>query len=71
MTAHGNYCTWRAYLSNLPDDLKLDIAAASTDAPTKDKAAFDRLPDGKDEGFVGVGRKDYADIVEMRKSAAE
>jgi phosphonate transport system substrate-binding protein len=71
VTARGNYCAWRAYLSDLPDDLKLDIAAAFADAPTEDKAAFDRLPDGKDEGFVAVGRKDYADIVEMRKSAAE
>lgn len=34
-------------------------------APTKDKAAFDRLSDGKDKEFVPVTHKDYADIVEM------
>jgi hypothetical protein len=32
-----------AYLSALPDDLKRGIAAAFIAAPTKDKAAFDRL----------------------------
>jgi phosphonate transport system substrate-binding protein len=71
VTALSNYRARRAYLSDLRDDLKLDIATAFADGPTKDKAAFDRLPDGKDEGFVAVGRKDYADIVKMRKSAAE
>lgn len=54
-----------AYLSNLPDDLKKSIVTAFTDAPTKDKAAFDRLSDGKDKEFVPVTHKDYADIVEM------
>jgi phosphonate transport system substrate-binding protein len=54
-----------AYLSNLPDDLKKSIATAFTDAPTKDKTAFDRLSDGKDKEFVPVTHKDYADIVEM------
>jgi phosphonate transport system substrate-binding protein len=54
-----------AYLSDLPDDLKKAIVVAFTDAPTKDKAAFDRLSDGKDKEFVPVTHKDYADIVEM------
>src|SRR5215472_8703407 len=54
-----------AYLSDLPDDLKQAIVAAFKDAPTKDKAAFDKLSDGKDQGFVPVTHKDYADIVEM------
>jgi phosphonate transport system substrate-binding protein len=54
-----------AYLSNLPDDLKKSIVTAFTDAPTKDKAAFDRLSDGKDKEFVPVTHADYADIVEM------
>src|SRR5215469_4673045 len=54
-----------AYLSDLPDDLKHAIVAAFKDAPTKDKAAFDKLSDGKDQGFVPVTHKDYADIVEM------
>jgi len=54
-----------AYLSDLPDDLKVAIRTAFAEAPTKDKAAFDRLSDGKDKEFVPVTHKDYADIVEM------
>jgi len=54
-----------AYLSDLPADLKKAIVTAFMAAPTKDKAAFDRLSDGKDKGFVRVSHKDYADIVEM------
>jgi phosphonate transport system substrate-binding protein len=34
-------------------------------APAKDKAAFDRLSDGKDREFVGVTHKEYQDTVEM------
>lgn len=54
-----------AYLADLPADLKRAIVTAFTEAPTKDKAAFDRLSDGKDKEFVPVTHKDYADIVEM------
>jgi phosphonate transport system substrate-binding protein len=54
-----------AYLSSLPDDLKKSILNAFMDAPTKDKAAFDRLSDGKDKEFVPVVHKDYQDTVEM------
>jgi len=54
-----------AYLSDLPDDLKVAIRTAFAEAPIKDKAAFDRLSDGKDKEFVPVSHKDYADIVEM------
>ena len=54
-----------AYLSSLPDDLKQSIDKAFMAAPTKDKAAFDRLSDGKDKEFVAVTHKDYEDIVEM------
>jgi phosphonate transport system substrate-binding protein len=54
-----------AYLSDLPDDLKKTILTAFLEAPTKDKAAFDKLSDGKDKEFVQVTHKDYADIVEM------
>src|SRR5579872_2834075 len=51
-----------AYLSDLPDDLKKTILTAFLDAPAKDKAAFDKLSDGKDKEFVQVTHKDYADI---------
>jgi phosphonate transport system substrate-binding protein len=54
-----------AYLIDLPDDLKKAIVTAFMEAPTKDKAAFDRLSDGKDKEFVAVTHKDYADIVDM------
>jgi len=54
-----------ARLSTLPDDLKAAIAKAFTDAPAKDKAAFDRLSDGKDKEFVPVTHQDYAETVEM------
>jgi phosphonate transport system substrate-binding protein len=54
-----------AYLSSLPDDLKKSILKAFMEAPTKDKAAFDRLSDGKDKEFVPVVHKDYEDTVEM------
>jgi phosphonate transport system substrate-binding protein len=54
-----------AYLSGLPDDLKKAIKQAFMDAPAKDKAAFDRLSDGKDKEFVPVTHKDYEDTVEM------
>src|SRR5215471_1270136 len=54
-----------AQLSTLPDDLKAAIAKAFADAPSKDKAAFDRLSDGKDKEFVPVTHKDYAETVEM------
>src|SRR5215831_17507306 len=54
-----------AQLSTLPADLKAAIAKAFMDAPTKDKAAFDRLSDAKDKEFVPVTHKDYAETVEM------
>ena len=41
-----------AYLSDLPDDLKAAINKAFLDAPTKDKAAFDKLSDGQKNGFA-------------------
>jgi phosphonate transport system substrate-binding protein len=54
-----------AYLSKLPDDLKQAINKAFMEAPTQDKAAFDRLSDAKDKEFVPVTHQDYKDTVEM------
>src|SRR5215467_2437341 len=54
-----------AYLSDLPDDLKKAINTAFADAPSKDKAAFDKLSDAKDKEFVPVTHKDYAETVDM------
>ena len=54
-----------AFLADLPDDLKKAITKAFVDAPASDKAAFDRLSDGKDLGFVEVTVKDYQESVKM------
>lgn len=54
-----------AYLTDLPADLKQAIVSAFTEAPAQDKAAFDRLSDGKDKEFVPVTHKDYVDTVAM------
>lgn len=56
-----------AYLSNLPPDLKSAIAKAFFEAPTKAKAAFDKLSDGKDREFVKVDAKAYEPVVELIK----
>ncbi|KTS24921.1 phosphonate ABC transporter substrate-binding protein [Methylobacterium indicum] len=54
-----------AVLSSLPDDLKQKIRQAFIELPTKDKAAFDKLSDGKDQGLTPVTLKDYQPIIEM------
>jgi phosphonate transport system substrate-binding protein len=56
-----------AYISDLPDDLKAAIAKAFVDAPTKDKAAFDRLSDGQKRGFQSVTTKDWDQTIELIK----
>jgi phosphonate transport system substrate-binding protein len=56
-----------AYSSNLPDDLKAAIGKAFFDAPTKDKAAFDRLSDGQKLGFHPAQTKDWDGTIELIK----
>jgi phosphonate transport system substrate-binding protein len=56
-----------AYLADLPPDLKAAIAKAFADAPTKAKAAFDKLSDGKDREFKTVDAKYYEPVVELIK----
>jgi len=56
-----------AYGSDLPDDLKAAIAKAFFDAPTKDKAAYDRLSDGQKKGFNPATTKDWDGTVELIK----
>ncbi|WP_445490361.1 phosphonate ABC transporter substrate-binding protein [Rhodopseudomonas sp. RCAM05734] len=56
-----------AYSSDLPDDLKAAIAKAFMDAPTKDKAAFDKLSDGQKKGFHPATTKDWDATVELIK----
>lgn len=56
-----------AYLDSLPADLKAAIQKAFLEAPTKAKAAFDKLSDGKDREFVKVDAKYYDPVVELIK----
>jgi phosphonate transport system substrate-binding protein len=56
-----------AFLASLPPDLKAAIVKAFNDAPTKAKAAFDKLSDGKDREFVKVDAKYYEPVVELIK----
>ncbi len=56
-----------AYLTSLPADLKAAIRQAFFDAPTKGKAAFDRLSDGKSPGFAPAQHADYRVTVELQK----
>ncbi len=60
-----------AYLNDMPDDLKKAIAQAFYDAHKKDKAAFDKLSDGKDLAFVPVAHKDYLEFIELNKHLEE
>ncbi len=54
-----------AMLESLPDDLRTQIRTAFEELPTKDKAAFDKLSDGKDTGLTPVTLKDYQPIIDM------
>ena len=54
-----------AYLDSLPDDLKVAIRAAWLDAAKNDKAAFDRLSDGKNKPFEPVDNAAYGDTVKL------
>ncbi len=56
-----------AYLSDLPDDLKKTIRQAFLDAATKDKAAYDRLSDGKNLPWQPVANADYDKTIELVK----
>jgi phosphonate transport system substrate-binding protein len=55
-----------AYLTSLPADLKAAINKAFVDAPTKDKAAFDKLSDGKSPGFAPAKHEDYKVTIELQ-----
>ncbi len=56
-----------AYLTNLPADLKAAIRTAFMEAPKRDKAAFDRLSDGKSPGFAQAQHSDYQVTIELQK----
>jgi phosphonate transport system substrate-binding protein len=55
------------YLTDLPADMKAEIAKAFMDAPTKDKAAFEKLADGQRKGFNAATTKDWDATIELIK----
>lgn len=56
-----------AYSSELPEDLKVAIRKAFEEAPTKDKAAFDKLSDGQKKGFHAATTKDWDATIDLIK----
>jgi phosphonate transport system substrate-binding protein len=54
-----------AMLENLPPDLKTAIKSAFLDAATKDKAAFEKLSDGKDQPWQTVDNAAYNDTIKL------
>jgi phosphonate transport system substrate-binding protein len=54
-----------AMLSNLPPDLKAAIRAAYMNAATADKAAFDKLSDGKNLPWQATDNAAYDDTIKM------
>ena len=55
------------YLDSLPADLKKRIEQAFLNAHQKDKAAFDKLSDGKNEPYQTVTHDAYLPVVELNK----
>jgi len=54
-----------AMLSDLPPDLKASIKNAFMNAATADKAAFDKLSDGKNLPWQTVTNEDYNDTIKL------
>jgi phosphonate transport system substrate-binding protein len=60
-----------AYLSDLPPDLRAAIKKAVLDVATKDKAAFDKIYEGKQLPFEPIDHKAYEPVIEMVKFVDE
>jgi phosphonate transport system substrate-binding protein len=56
-----------AYLSDLPEDMKAAIRTAFLEAPEKDKEAFDKLSDGKNQPWQPITNADYDKTIELIK----
>lgn len=56
-----------AYLSELPADLKTKIRDAVLNLSTRDKAAFDKIYEGKQGPLQAVDNKAYEPIIELNK----
>jgi len=55
-----------AYLNSLPPEARTLIRQAYFEAPTRNRAAFDRLSDGQSPGFAPVTHADYQVIFELQ-----
>jgi phosphonate transport system substrate-binding protein len=55
-----------AWLTNLPQEAKDAIMRAFVESPERDRAAFDRLSDGRDLGFQPVTHAEYQSAVELQ-----
>ena len=60
-----------AYLNDMPADLKTAIQKAYLEMHTKDKAAFDKMSDGKDGPYAVATHKDYEETVALNKFVDE
>jgi phosphonate transport system substrate-binding protein len=56
-----------AYLATLPANLKAAIRQAVLEVATKDKAAFDRIYEGKQQPFEPISHKEYEPVIEVVK----
>jgi phosphonate transport system substrate-binding protein len=56
-----------AYPTDMPEELKAKIRDAIFNAPKKDKAAFDRISDGKNEPFEPTNNKAFQTIIDLNK----
>lgn len=56
-----------AYLADLPADLKAAIKKAVLEVATKDKAAFDKIYQGKQQPFAEVDHKAYEPVIDLIK----
>ena len=56
-----------AYLSDLPPDLKSAIKTAYLEAATADKAAFDKLSDGKNRPWEPIDNAAYDETIKLIK----
>ena len=54
-----------AYLDSLPTELKTAITKAYLDAATNDKAAFDKLSDGKNKPYQTTDNAAYDDTIKL------
>jgi phosphonate transport system substrate-binding protein len=56
-----------AYLGTLPADLKAAIKKAVLELAVKDKAAFDKIYEGKQLPFAEVDHKAYEAVIDLTK----